>query len=85
MPVLIAVARPVLDDDGGAIEAGDDLTFIFDVTNVGNAPTNVFVPDIDNLVTSNFTPSTFDSTATNPRNDGTRRLFMMPMEYLLEE
>ena len=63
---LIAVARPVLDGDGGAIEAGDDLTFIFDVTNVGNAPTNVFVPNIDNLVTFKFTPSTFDSTATNP-------------------
>jgi hypothetical protein len=54
---LTAVASPVLDADGGAIEAGDDLTFIFNVTNVGNAPTDVFVPGITNFTTTNFTPS----------------------------
>ncbi len=53
---LTVVARPVLDADGGAIESGDDLTYIFDVTNVGNAPTDVFVPDISGLLTTNFTP-----------------------------
>jgi hypothetical protein len=54
---LTAVARPVLDADGGAIEDGDTLTFIFDVTNVGNADTDVFVPGIGGFTTTNFTPS----------------------------
>ncbi|MGB3669614.1 MAG: hypothetical protein WA984_05860, partial [Phormidesmis sp.] len=58
---LTVVARPVLDADGGAIEAGDDLTYIFDVTNVGNAATDAFIPGINNLGLVNFTPS-----ATNP-------------------
>ncbi|KPQ33803.1 MAG: hypothetical protein HLUCCA11_17480 [Phormidesmis priestleyi Ana] len=57
---LTVVARPVEDADGGAIEAGDPLTYIFDVTNVGNAETDVFVPGIDNLRTENFTPSATD-------------------------
>ncbi|MGB3298200.1 MAG: hypothetical protein WBA76_08010, partial [Phormidesmis sp.] len=58
---LTAVARPVIDGNLGAIEAGDSLTFIFDVTNVGNAPTDVFVPGIDNLLKTNFTPDATDA------------------------
>jgi hypothetical protein len=74
---LNAVARPVVDLDGGAIEAGDDLAFIFDVINVGNAATDVFVPGINNLTTTNFTPS-----ATNPvqvfEADGTTLIGTVP-------
>ncbi len=53
---LFAVARPVEDVDGGAIESGDTLTFIFDVSNRGNAATDVFVPGKNQLddFTTNF-------------------------------
>jgi hypothetical protein len=74
---LTAVASPVLDADGGAVEAGDNLTFIFNVTNVGNAATDVFVPGITNFTTTNFTPS-----ATNPVQvfaaDGTTLIGTVP-------
>jgi hypothetical protein len=74
---LTAVASPVIDADGGAIEAGDDLTFTFTVTNVGNAATDVFVPGIGDLGLTNFTPS-----ATNPvqvfQADGTTLIGTIP-------
>ena len=43
---LTAVVSPVDDVNGGAIENGDDLNYTFEVTNVGNAPTDVFIPDL---------------------------------------
>ncbi len=58
---LTAVASPVQDADGGAIEAGDTLTYVFTVTNVGNAETDVFIPDITGFATENFTPAATDT------------------------
>jgi hypothetical protein len=54
---LTATPAGFNDLDGGAVEAGDTLEFIFDVTNVGNAATNIHVPAIGNLTSQNFTPS----------------------------
>lgn len=54
---LTAVASGFADLDGGAVEAGDTLQFTFDVTNVGNAATNLFIPGTNNLITENFTPT----------------------------
>ena len=75
---LTVVARPVEDADGGAIEAGDPLTYIFDVTNVGNAETDVFVPGIDNLRTENFTPSATESPVQVFAADGTTLIGTVP-------
>ncbi|MGB7250414.1 MAG: hypothetical protein WBC73_15860 [Phormidesmis sp.] len=58
---LTAVASPVNDVDGGAIEFGDQLEYIFEITNVGNAPTDVFIPGTDNLGLENFTPNSTDA------------------------
>lgn len=57
---LIAVASPVQDINGGAIEAGDALVYAFTVTNAGNAETDVFIPDITGFTTAKFTPSATD-------------------------
>lgn len=54
---LTAVASPVIDVDGGAIEAGDDLIYTFTVTNVGNAVTDISVPGISGFRLQNFAPS----------------------------
>ena len=51
---LTAQSSGFNDVDGGAVAAGDDLQFFFDVTNVGNAPTNIHIPDIGDLTTQNF-------------------------------
>lgn len=36
----------VNDDNGGNVLTGDTLEFIFEITNVGNDLTNIFVPDV---------------------------------------
>jgi len=42
------------DVDGGAVATDDELQFFFDVTNVGNAPTDIHIPDTGDLTTQNF-------------------------------
>ncbi|MEM8503837.1 MAG: hypothetical protein AAF716_11870 [Cyanobacteria bacterium P01_D01_bin.1] len=61
---LTAVVSPVDDVNGGAIENGDQLVYTFEVTNVGNAPTDVFIPELvlENLDLSRVNP---DGTVNN--------------------
>ena len=67
---LTAVASTPTDVDGGAIEKDDELIYTFTITNVGNAVTGVFVPDITGFRTANFTPTGSDP-VTVVRADGT--------------
>lgn len=55
---VTAVPAGFTDRDGGAVESGDVLDFVFDITNVGNAATDVFIPGTSGLGTENFTPTT---------------------------
>ncbi|MEO1392836.1 MAG: hypothetical protein AAFV90_07985 [Cyanobacteria bacterium J06634_5] len=58
---LTVVVAPIEDSTPGTpVEPGDTVTFPFVVTNTGNAPTNVFVPGINNIPTTNFVPSPTD-------------------------
>ncbi|MDJ0703496.1 MAG: hypothetical protein QNJ46_09470 [Leptolyngbyaceae cyanobacterium MO_188.B28] len=57
VPGLTVVPAGIDDLDGGSVEAGDEVHFDFDVTNVGNYNTDIFVPDIDNLTPTNFIPT----------------------------
>lgn len=54
---VTAVPAGFTDLDGGAVESGDVLEYVFDITNVGNATTDVFIPGINNIGTENFTPT----------------------------
>lgn len=54
---VTAVPAGFTDLDGGAVESGDTLEFVFDVTNVGNATTDLLIPGINNIGTENFTPT----------------------------
>jgi hypothetical protein len=51
---LTAVPTGIVDVDGGAVEAGDALEYYFDVTNVGNDPTDVFIPGANNVGENQF-------------------------------
>jgi hypothetical protein len=57
---LTAVASGFNDSDGGAVEAGDILQFTFDITNTGNAATNVFIPGTSTLIKENFNATTVE-------------------------
>lgn len=57
---VTAVPAGFTDVDGGAVETGDTLEFVFDVTNVGNAATDLFIPGTGNIGTENFVPSTVE-------------------------
>jgi hypothetical protein len=52
---LTATPAGLKDTNGGAIEAGDTLNYDFEVTNVGNAATDIFVPDAGQVGVQNFT------------------------------
>lgn len=56
---VTAVPAGFTDLDGGAVEAGDTLEFVFDVTNVGNAATDIHIPDVAAITPNaeNFDPS----------------------------
>ena len=48
------------DTNGGSIVGGDTLTYDFQVTNTGNAPTYIFVPGADGITVTNGTPTRVD-------------------------
>ena len=82
---ITAVPSGFTDLDGGAVETGDTLQYLFDVTNVGNADTDVFIPGSSNIGTENFVPSTVeivDATgtvlATVPAGGGTLSSLSLP-------
>ncbi len=54
---LTITAGTIEDSTPGTnIEPGDSVSFPFEVANVGNAPTNVYVPGIGGITVQNFTP-----------------------------
>ena len=59
---LTAVPTGITDSDGvgSAVEANDTLTYSFEVTNTGNAETDVFIPGIDNIITDRIDFTTPD-------------------------
>lgn len=54
---LAATPSGFVDVNGGTVDSGDTLEFTFDVTNIGNSSTDVFIPGTSNLNTENFVPS----------------------------
>ncbi len=54
---LLVTPAGVKDLDGGAVQAGDALNFDFQVTNVGNAPTDIAIPALGDISASNFNPT----------------------------
>ena len=68
VPGLTVVPAGIDDQDGGSVEAGDEVHFDFDITNVGNYPTDVFIPGVEDLTPTNFIPTEieiFDSQGTS--------------------
>ncbi|NJK47862.1 hypothetical protein HC931_06500 [Candidatus Gracilibacteria bacterium] len=72
----------VVDLNGGSFSTGDTLEYIFEVTNVGNATSNIFIPGLSNLfaegvnitgVTANLNPgdNTFEITIPNAGDETT--------------
>jgi hypothetical protein len=47
----------IKDLDGGAVQAGDTLNFDFQVTNIGNNPTDIFIPALTDINAQNFNPT----------------------------
>jgi hypothetical protein len=47
----------IKDLDGGAVQAGDTLNFDFQITNIGNAPTDIFIPALNDITANNFNPT----------------------------
>jgi hypothetical protein len=47
----------IKDLDGGSVQAGDTLNFDFQVTNIGNNPTNIFIPELADINAQNFNPT----------------------------
>jgi hypothetical protein len=54
---ITATPAGIKDLNAGAVEAGDTLNFDFKVTNVGNTPTGIFVPDATQVTPTNFLPT----------------------------
>ena len=57
VPGLTVVPAGITDVDGGSVEAGDTVYFDFEITNVGNYPTDIFIPDENGVTPTNFTPT----------------------------
>ncbi|PZD74989.1 hypothetical protein C1752_00247 [Acaryochloris thomasi RCC1774] len=62
---VTAVASGFNDTDGGAVEANDILEFTFDITNIGNAATDLFIPGLNGLIEENFDATTVEIISVN--------------------
>jgi hypothetical protein len=54
---LLVAPAGIKDIDGGAVQAGDTLNFDFQVSNTGNAPTDIFIPALGDITANYFTPT----------------------------
>jgi hypothetical protein len=56
----------IKDIDGGAVQAGDTLNFDFQVTNIGNSPTDIAIPSLANITADHFNPTALTYAVVNP-------------------
>ncbi|NJM76872.1 MAG: hypothetical protein HC852_15150 [Acaryochloridaceae cyanobacterium RU_4_10] len=64
----------IKDLDGGAVQAGDTLSFDFKITNDGNSPTDIAIPSLANITTDRFNATTLEYALVNP--DGSYGAFV---------
>jgi hypothetical protein len=56
----------IKDINGGAVQAGDTLNFDFQVTNIGNSPTDIAIPSLANITADHFNPTGLTYAVVNP-------------------
>jgi hypothetical protein len=54
---LAVTPAGIKDLDGGAVQAGDTLNFDFQIANIGNAPTDIFIPALNDITADHFNPT----------------------------
>ena len=76
------------DRNGGNVLTGDTLEFVFEITNVGNDSTNIFIPDAQNIATNGLVRGTNGDALTvevSQINPGTSPAFVdRPTDGIIE-